>query len=250
MSWTWDFVFNKYDEIRRSRGSRVEYAPSRCLYVIYKTKKENIEAVLPEPLEPGPEPLVQVMILDLNLPGRVGQYYEAVVCPLAKYEDKTGLFVVSAYVDSESQRGAIGVVTFARLFVGYPKLPAKISLTRWGPMAIGTLEREPGVKLMKLATTLEKTFNEGEAKLLPPGRFAVRPIPRPDTVHPEIKQLIYAEAHHEPGECYGGNAIVSFEKDPLDPIYILEPTEIIGGYYSEQLKVTFVPGKVIYYTDI
>ena len=33
-------------------------------------------------------------------------------------------------------------------------------------------------------------------------------------------------------EFLGGPAAVSFERSPADPIYLLEPIEVIGGIYA------------------
>ena len=107
---------------------------SDSLEAVYVTDPEVVAAVLPPPLEPGPEPLVRLNISTVTMPGNLvfGAGWFGV---MARHEDVVGEYPLLMPMTTE-QATVGGRETF-----GEPKKIAEISATRDGEKLHSTIRR-------------------------------------------------------------------------------------------------------------
>jgi hypothetical protein len=67
------------------------------------------------------------------------------------------------------------------------------------------------------------------------GVFSLKYIPSAEEGGTPVRELILTEGKftaHE-GKFFGGRASVLYERSEIDPTYLLEPKQILGGFFGE-----------------
>jgi len=192
--------------------------------VLYETSKQNISQVIPQPLEPnGNKVIAWVSYSDLSTQGA---FHEAALYVQVKYGKYSGVYEPFLYVDSEVP------LTGGREIWGYQKKLAKISLIAEREMVKGQVERV-GTKIMSALSTVERPAKIEELPFGP--IFSLKYIPSAQEGEKPLRQLVLVDGGEltpRPGQFFGGRGSINFEKSEIDPLYKLEPTKVIAGYYG------------------
>jgi len=195
----------------------------RVQLVLYETEEENVRGVIPWPLEPNGNKVI-AWVSDFPMSTQ-GAFCEAALYVQVKYGDHEGVYEPFLYVTNEVP------LTAGREIWGYQKKLADISLILEREQVKGTLERT-GVKIMTAISTLER---QAKIEELPFGPlFSLKNIPPAEEGEKPLRQLVLTEAElsPRPGQFFGGRGSINFERSEIDPLYKLEPTSTIAGYYG------------------
>jgi len=204
-------------------GTRVN-KKFELVQVLVRANPEAIAALIPEPLEPDDEPLVTVIAANYRFVTNIGPYKEAIVNVTAKYKGEKVMYTPYIYVDSDSSMAG------GRERFGHPKKMADLAFTQDCEVVRGTCTRR-GFKIIDASVCI---YGEGnmEHVLMRP-LYQLKVIPQADVSAPADISLVRTwQDDMEFHEFLGGPAAVSFERSPADPIYLLEPIEVIGGIYA------------------
>jgi acetoacetate decarboxylase len=209
---------------------------ARVQLILYETKEENIKEVIPYPLEPNGNKVI-AWISDFPVSTQ-GAFHEAALYVQVKYGKYKGVYEPFLYVTSEVP------LTGGREIWGYQKKLANITLTLEREYAKGVVERG-GVKLMTAFSVLERPAKLEELPFGP--IFSLKYIPSAEEGGKPLRQLILVEGELKArtGEFFGGRGSINFERSEIDPLYKLEPTRVIAGYYGIfDAKLPY--GKIVY----
>lgn len=202
----------------------IRWIGMKAQLVLYETAKENISQVIPEPLEPnGNKVIAWVSYCDFSTQGA---FHEAALYVQVKYGKYSGLYEPFLYVDSEEP------LTGGREIWGYQKKLAKISLTAERETVKGEVERV-GTKIMRTLSIVERPAKLEELPFGP--GFSLKNIPSAEEGEKPLRQLVFVDGGDltpRPGQFFGGRGSINFEKSEIDPLYKLEPTKVIAGYYG------------------
>lgn len=195
----------------------------RVQLVVYETKIENVERVLPEPLEP-PGNKVIAWVSELPFTTQ-GNYNEAAIYVQARYQDYVGTYEPFLYVNTEIPLAG------GREIWGFCKKLANISVVFDREIMVGTVERQ-GTEIIKCLTTCEGPAEMDEIPLGPV--FSLKVIPGAAKDEPTLRQLVFTRAELTPkaGKLFKGMGSVRLERSEIDPTYLLEPERILTGYYG------------------
>jgi len=159
------------EELDRYYGLGVrQFDGAEMMGVMYQTRAEIAQRLLPPPLEPGPMPSATMFIArypDTNLgPG----YREAALMLACQYAGELGSYCLSMPIDNEPR------MHNGRDIFGFPKKLARIHVERDGQQCRGWVERA-GVRFVQVQTTLT-----GSLPALPPQgpNFLFKASPRID----------------------------------------------------------------------
>ncbi|HXY28794.1 MAG TPA: acetoacetate decarboxylase family protein [Acidimicrobiales bacterium] len=98
---------------------------SEAVTALYETDPETVAAVLPPPLEPGPEPLVRITITRVEMPG-LPAFGAGWIGVQARHEDRLGEYPI--FMPMTTEQSVIG----GREINGEPKKLAEVEVTRQG----------------------------------------------------------------------------------------------------------------------
>lgn len=216
----------------------------RVLTVVFKARRDALAALIPPPLELPDDPIAMVRINELlndqgkgaylieNEPELV-QYNEAVVAIPAVYQGRVGNYDPYLWVDNDSCAAG------GREIYGLPKKMGQVYLTRFYPSdPFG-----PGVRLTGTCARLSRRLITASVRITGQAKpsdlprietfFGLRIIPNPSEDRPDIHQLLeFKLQNYTITELWGGEASLTFGDSPTEELTALEPTEIIGGFYS------------------
>jgi len=107
---------------------------SEAVTAMYETDPEIVAAVLPPPLEPGPEPLVRITITRVEMPG-LPAFGAGWIGVQARHEDRLGEYPI--FMPMTTEQSVIG----GREINGEPKKLAEVEVTRDGANVSGRIAR-------------------------------------------------------------------------------------------------------------
>jgi len=214
----------------------IYWVDARIQVVVYETDMENVERVIPYPLEPRDNRVI-AWVSELPFTTQ-GNYNEAALYVMVKYKNYVGTYEPFLYVNTEIPLAG------GREIWGFCKKLANISVNFEKEIVRGEVERAK-IKIMTCLSTCELPANLEEVPLGPV--FSLKLIPPASPEEPPLKQLIFTEAKltAQKGRFFKGVGSVEFEKSEVDPLYILQPKKIIGGYYGI-FDMVLPHGKIVY----
>jgi len=107
---------------------------SEAVTAMYETDPEIVAAVLPPPLEPGPEPLVRITITRVEMPG-LPAFGAGWIGVQARHEDRLGEYPI--FMPMTTEQSVIG----GREINGEPKKLAEVEVTRDGDAVSARIAR-------------------------------------------------------------------------------------------------------------
>ncbi len=199
----------------------------RVQLVVYETDIENIQRVIPEPLEPRTNKVI-TWVSEFELGTTQGGFKEAAIYVQVKYGDVEGDYEPFLYVNSHLP------LTAGREIWGYQKKMAEIGLFHEYEAVRGQVNRL-GHQILKALVVPEYEADMGEVQWSTGGVFSLKYIPGAEEGEPPLRQLILTpgEFTAQKGKFFGGRASVVYERSEIDPTYLLEPKRILGGFFGQ-----------------
>ncbi len=236
----------------KGRSSLVDHPPwhfaSDVLQVVYRADPEAVRAVLPAPLELGPEPdrvtvrvteVISVSDADPDLAYRqpeATQYGEAIVTVSCRFEGEAGVYLPFIWADHDWSllRGWLN---------GWPKKVAQIRMTRLHPLhpklrplgpgaRLGGVLSRHGERVLFAGVTLEEPGTPEDLPRLGT-YFGVRYWPdvdpeRPPSVHEVVR---VATQNRRVTDVWKGSGEVRFYPAENEELLPLSPRRIESAQY-------------------
>jgi len=216
----------------------------RIMSVVFRPQREALAALVPEPLELPKDPVCVVRINELlNDQGRgddfvarypeAAQYMEAVVAVPLVYKGIVGNYDPYLWVDNHACAAG------GREIYGLPKKMGKIYLTKHfpkspigpGSLLTGTLETNSS-RLISASVQLRRKADPSKMPRVE-CFYCLRLIPSPEKDGKPIYEILkFVLQNYTVHEIWAGDASLSFGASDFDELEVLEPKEIIGGFYS------------------
>jgi acetoacetate decarboxylase len=231
------------------------------LRLTFKADERKVEALIPPPLEMGPNPGQGAVLFvewvsvsearpDLAFinPERA-LYRECIVTVGCQYKGVPGNFVSYIWVDND--------FTLARGFIqGFPKKLGRIYLTRLHELTPKIGGRQVGAKVKGICDVNAQRIVEGSMTFtrpskpseLPPGRtYLMRHFPSiEDPIRPAVHELTAAIVSDvKIKDMWAGDAQIKFFESPFEEVADLGPIEAQGAFFYSQ-GMTITGGKVIH----
>ena len=108
---------------------------AEAINIVYETKPEIIERLLPPPLEPFEQPLARVYIANFPRTNFGIVYKEAALMLICQYKGEVGVYTLSMPVDNDM------AMVLGREFLGYPKKIGNIHFEKNKNEVNGWVER-------------------------------------------------------------------------------------------------------------
>jgi acetoacetate decarboxylase len=244
-----DEIKVKAEELRNS-----VFKGAEMLTVIWETKPEIIERVLPPPLEPAERPIVRAFIANYPSTNQGQPYLESDLTILTKFNGEYGNYHLAMHVDDD--RALMG----GREICGFPKKIAKLGLERNDKILKAWSERL-GTRNIEINAKLEGKFNSSELpelmkefKMMPTRKrgaisYNFKHFPSPDkTGFDYPPQLVRQETLFSPTSMEMGEAEITVKSSVHDPWGEIEIVETLGALYLKSNN-TMLPGTVVAEVD-
>ena len=217
-----------------------KFYDARMLGVLFETRPEIVERLLPPPLEPADAPAGMMFIADYQRTNLGPGYHEAALFLRCRYQDEVGSYCLSMPIDDEPR------MHNGRDIYGFPKKLAAIHMERKEQEVEGWVERS-GVRFVEIKTQL--TGSLPELPELGP-IFLFKAMPRAD-LQPGFDGpvlLVRQKTDIEMKSFDIGTAEVVLSESPDDPWAEIEVTNVLVSYYLVSDN-TMQPGKVLAEVD-
>jgi acetoacetate decarboxylase len=203
------------------------YRGGNSLICVFRANPEGIRSLVPEPLRAAPGDLVYGWQNDFRAVG-LGSYHEAIISIPVEFESNLGLYMAYLYVDNDSAMAA------GREIFGFPKKFARFSFSEREDVLTRVTERG-GVELFKLSVQFSRPGNPDDLAALANPIYNLKIISSVQKgAPPDVRQLTAMTLQNVVvHRVVEGNATVDFGKSPADPLYLLQPLEVLKGIYCE-----------------
>lgn len=160
------------EEIQRIQKvyAQCHFMGMRGLSVLFETDPDAVQALLPPPLEPTPEPLGTAWVGEVAASNCVGPFRGAAVYLRARYGDIVGNYCLTMPMSTPE------AVVFGRELYGEPKKVAAIIFETQGDHVWGSAERR-GVRFLSLRGRVTREGRPGRTQT---STFHFKFTPRPD----------------------------------------------------------------------
>ena len=214
------------EEIKQVQGvyARPQFLNVRSLTVVFETTPAAIEALLPPPLEPAPEPLGIAWVADVGNSNCVGPFMGAALYVRARYKGITGNYCLAMPMST------VEAVTFGRELYGEPKKLAKIILEQEGEHIWGSAERH-NIRFLSLRGRLDESAPAGRNET---SSFHFKYLPRADGSGfdcPPLLVRVITESTVTSAQRGKGELVL--RDSPHDPLADIPVTQVVEATYSE-----------------
>jgi acetoacetate decarboxylase len=199
----------------------------RVQLVVYETDIENVQRVIPEPLEARTNKVI-TWVSEFELGTTQGAFKEAAIYVQVRHGEVEGDYEPFLYVNSHLP------LTGGREIWGYQKKMAEIGLFYEHEAVRGQVNRL-GHQILKTLVVPEYEAVMSEIPWSEGGVFSLKYIPGAEEGEQPLRQLILTpgEFTAQEGKFFGGRASVVYERSEIDPTYLLEPKRILGGFFGQ-----------------
>jgi len=218
--------------------------------VLWETKPEIVERILPPPLKPVSRPVVMSFIANYASTNQGLPYLEGALTLRCEYNGLQGNYYLAMPVDDD--RAMIG----GREIFGFPKKIAKIHFNRKDKEVEAWSERL-GVKNIEIKVNLTGKFNDSETPSiikelgLLPGRkkntinYNFKYFPAPNKKGFDYDPwLVRQETSVRPISMEMGVAEITLNSTEHDPWAEVEVVKVLGALYLKTDN-TMLPGEVV-----
>jgi len=227
---------------------------AEMITVLWETKKEIVERLLPPPLEPASRPIAMCFVVRYPSTNQGLPYNEAALILRCKYKEEQGNYYLSMPVTDD--RALIG----GREIFGFPKKIANVVLKR-NDNQIHAYSERLGVKNIEIHAKLTGKFNDPETpKLIK--ELDLLPGRRKNTINYNFKYfphptkegfdydpwLVRQETAVRPQFFKMGEAEIFLNSTVHDPWAEIEIVKIYGALYM-LTDNEMLPGSVIAQVD-
>lgn len=234
---------NKIDSLTDKEAAIIYDAES--INIVYETKPEIIERLLPPPLEPFEQPLVRVYIANFPRTNFGIVYKEAAMFLICQYKGDVGVYTLSMPVDNDM------AMVLGREFLGYPKKIGNIHFEKNKNDIKGWVERN-GVRFVEIEAKIGIKIPEKQAIKhgLGANKSESFGYNFKQFIHPNSKEFDYKpRLVKEPlgfdrKELRNAKATIKFQSSKDDPWAEVEVVKIIGAFYQIGTTSMF-PGEFV-----
>lgn len=243
-----------FDELARTvkgkEGSRYEFYEAEALTVIWETRPEIVERLLPPPLKPGSRPLATAFAAYYPKVNFGPAYHEAALFLRAEFGGVEGNYCLAMPVDGD-QAMAGGREEF-----GYPKKMAAINFGRSGDRVEGSVERH-GLRFFEVRAALRGRANADEFQEIVTAQVAdggtiiynFKHFFAPDGSGFDYNpRLVRERVILRPSVAEIGEAEVVLSPSDYDPWAEVEIVRMLGAVYTVGHN-TMLPGEVVAEAD-
>lgn len=223
---------------------------AEMLTLVWETKPEIIEQILPPPLEPIERPICSAFIAYYPSTNQGQPYHESALFLRCQFKGEFGNFFLAMHVDDD--RALIG----GREICGFPKKMANIGIQHEGKIIKAWSERL-GVKNLEATVELTGKFNSSEMpkvmqqyKILPSRKkgtinYNFKYFPAPTKIGFDYSpRLVRQETLVVPKSMEMGEAKIELNSSVHDPWGEVEIVRILGALYLNTTN-TMLPGEVV-----
>jgi acetoacetate decarboxylase len=198
---------------------------SQAVTAVYETDPDIVAAVLPPPLEPGPEPLVRVTITRVEMPG-LPVFGAGWIGVQARHEDRLGEYPILMPMTTEQS------LTGGREVNGEPKKLAEVEVAREGDR-VGARIARMGSVICEIVGRISGTRENYELAKTD-FWFKLSPSPEAPGVLDQDPLLVYGEKTERTRvhESIEGELIL--KEAPLDPVADLVIRRIVDLNWTER----------------
>lgn len=240
-----DEIKKKKEELRTTK-----FKDAEMLTVLWETKKEIVERLLPPPLKPVNRPIAFSFIVKYPSTNQGLPYNEGALILRCQFNGEMGNYYLAMPVTDD--RAMIG----GREIFGFPKKIADVVLKREGNEVHAFSERL-GVKNINVKATLTGKFNDPETPKLIKD-LGLLPGRRKNTVNYNFKYfphptkegfdynpwLVKQETSVGPKSLEMGEAEIELNSTVHDPWGEIEVVKVLGALYIKGDN-EMLPGKVV-----
>ncbi len=215
-----------------------DFFNAEMLTVVWETKPEIVQRLLPPPLKPAKRPLAAAFLANYPETNFGVAYQEGALFLLAEFNGEEGMYCLAMPVNNDM--AMIG----GREVFGYPKKMATIDLKREGTVMKGWIERH-GIRYLEMSVNLDGTLNTGDAAEIllevfgmdeNPVRtvFNYKYFPAPDGLGFDYDPRLIREEvefHHTVMEM--GSAEITIRPSEFDPWAEVEIVRVLGALYTK-----------------
>lgn len=203
------------------------YRGGRVLLCVYRTRRQILDQLVPSPLIASDENVVYAWVN--NFPTiNLGTYNEAIVSIPMELNGRKGQYIAYIYLDSDA------AIAAGREIWGFPKKMSRVCFSSQGELLTGSVERA-GIEIMRVSVARTKPAQVDALGGLSQPFYNMKLIPSVEEgAPPAMRQLTATTLQNvQVRMVVQGHAAVEYRPSPSDPLYLMEPTETIGGYYCE-----------------
>jgi len=223
-------------EQRRNRELEATAAEiwSEAVTAVYETDPEIIAAILPPPIEPGPEPLVRITITSVRMPG-LPVFGAGWIGVQARHGDVIGEYPV--FMPMTTEQATIG----GRETYGEPKKIGEVVAHRDGDRVEATIARL-GFTICEIRGTVVEqraVYEKDKVDFY----FKVSPSPAERDALDQQPLLVYGRKHEKARVHEGIDGEIVLKDSPLDPVADLVVRKVLDINWTE--RATIQVGEVI-----
>jgi len=214
-----------------------KFLGAKMMAVVFQTRPEIVERLLPPPLEPTGANNGMMFIAQYPQTNLGPGYREAALFLGCQYQGETGNYCLSMPIDSEESRLYNG-----RDIFGFPKKRASIHLEEDGDRVVGWVERH-GIRFVEIETQL---MSELPSLPTPGPNFLFKAMPRID-LSPGFDGpvlLCRQQTDIELKSLKVGSAKVTLRESAFDPWAEVEIVNVMIAYCLTSDN-TMQPGSVL-----
>ncbi|MGD2127011.1 MAG: acetoacetate decarboxylase family protein [Desulfobacteraceae bacterium] len=226
-----------FEQIAKTYRETADFYDAEMLTVVWETKPEIVERLLPPPLKPIARPIATAFVANYPETNFGVTYQEAALFLMAEFNSEPGSYCLSMPVTDDM------AMVGGREIYGYPKKIGKIGLSREGKNVEGWAERG-GVRFFELQATLTGKFNAEDAQDVfvevlgaEANRVAVaynfKHFPAPEGGGFDYNpRLIREEVEFRPSRMEIGEAEIILQPSDRDPWAEVEIVRVLGAIYT------------------
>jgi acetoacetate decarboxylase len=218
-----------------------KFPGAKIMGVVFETRQEIVEKLLPPPLEPTGANNALMFIAQYPQTNLGPGYREAALFLGCQYQGETGNYCLSMPIDSLESRLYNG-----RDIFGYPKKMASIHLEEDGDRVSGWVERH-GIRFVEIET---KLISELPALPTPGPNFLFKAMPKIDLSPGFDGPVLLCRQQTDIAmkSLKVGSAEVTLRESESDPWAEVEIVNVIVAYYLTSDN-TMQPGSVLQEVD-
>ncbi|MFX1416466.1 MAG: acetoacetate decarboxylase family protein, partial [Promethearchaeota archaeon] len=150
------FLRSSKDERLFERLESADFYDAETLSIIWETRQEVVERLLPVPLEPIETPVARAYVCRFPRTNFGISYQETALMLLCQYKGEVGVYILAMHVDNDM------AMALGREMFGYPKKMAEINFKR-GRMGASGWGKRRGIKVVEMQSKIMKSISEEEA---------------------------------------------------------------------------------------
>jgi len=226
--------FEELGRTAKGRGGLYEFYDAEMLRVMWETKPEIVERLLPPPLKPAARPLATAFVAHYPQTNFGPGYHEGALFLRADFQGVEGNYCLAMPVTGDLAMAG------GREEFGYPKKLANIEFKRSGDRLEGRIERH-GLRFFEVRATLSGKTNADEFQ-----KLVVSEASEEGTVAYNFKhffapdgggfdynpRLVRERVILRPGVVEWGEAEVVLSPSDYDPWSEVEVVRILGAAYT------------------